>query len=74
MQRIIRRRNEYATWSPVPRQFSHYSVSYAGRLTGITGVEERQRSADHAVYDRPVHDRIAPARAGGTATETPAST
>ncbi len=39
MQRIIRRRNEYATWSPVPRQFSHYSVSYAGRLTGITGVE-----------------------------------
>jgi hypothetical protein len=39
IQRIIRRRNEYATWSPVPRQFSHYSVSYAGRLTGITGVE-----------------------------------
>jgi hypothetical protein len=38
MQRIIRRRNEYATWSPVPRQFSHYSVSYAGRLTGISGV------------------------------------
>jgi hypothetical protein len=23
----------------VPREFSHYSVSYAGRLTGITGVE-----------------------------------
>jgi hypothetical protein len=39
IQRIIRRRNEYATWSPVPREFSHYSVSYAGRLTGITGVE-----------------------------------
>lgn len=39
MQRIIRRRNEYATWSPVPRQFSHYSVSYAGRLAGISGVE-----------------------------------
>jgi hypothetical protein len=39
IQRIIRRRNEFATWSPVPRQFSHYSVSYAGRLTGITGVE-----------------------------------
>ena len=32
-------RNEYATWSPVPRQFSHYSVSYAGRLTGISGVQ-----------------------------------
>jgi hypothetical protein len=39
MQRIIRRRNEYTTWSPVPRQFSHYSVSYAGRLAGISGVE-----------------------------------
>src|SRR6185503_14336554 len=39
LQRIIRRRNEYATWTPVPRQFSHYSVSYAGRLTGISGVQ-----------------------------------
>ena len=39
MQRIIRRRNEFATWSPVPRQFSHYAVSYAGLLTGITGVQ-----------------------------------
>jgi hypothetical protein len=39
IQRIIRRRNEYATWSPVPREFSHYSVSYAGRLTGISGVQ-----------------------------------
>jgi hypothetical protein len=39
IQRIIRRRNEYATWTPVPRQFSHYSVSYAGRLTGISGVQ-----------------------------------
>ena len=39
LQRVIRRRNEFATWSPVPRQFSHYAVSYAGRLTGITSVE-----------------------------------
>jgi len=39
IQRIIRRKNEYATWTPVPRQFSHYSVSYAGRLTGISGVQ-----------------------------------
>jgi hypothetical protein len=39
LQRIIRRRNEYVTWSPVPRQFSHYAVSYAGRLTGISGVQ-----------------------------------
>ncbi len=41
MQRVIRRKNEYVTWSPVPRQFSHYSVSYAGLLTGITGVKSR---------------------------------
>jgi hypothetical protein len=38
MQRIIRRKNEFTTWAPVPRQFSHYSVSYAGTLTGISGV------------------------------------
>ncbi len=41
MQRVIRRKNEYVTWSPVPRQFSHYAVSYAGLLTGITGVKSR---------------------------------
>ena len=39
MQRVIRRKNEFATWSPVPRQFSHYAVGYAGLLTGISGVE-----------------------------------
>ena len=39
LQRVIRRKNEFATWSPVPRQFSHYSVGFAGLLTGITGVE-----------------------------------
>jgi hypothetical protein len=39
LQRVIRRKNEFVTWSPVPRQFSHYSVGYAGLLTGITGVE-----------------------------------
>ena len=27
MQRVIRRKNEFVTWSPVPRQFSHYTVS-----------------------------------------------
>ena len=39
LQRVIRRKNEYVTWSPVPRQFSHYAVSYAGVLTGINGVK-----------------------------------
>jgi hypothetical protein len=38
MLRVIRRKNEFAMWSPVPRQFSHYSVSFAGLLTGIDRV------------------------------------
>jgi hypothetical protein len=38
IQRIIRRKNEFTTWAPVPRQFSHYAVSYAGTLTGISDV------------------------------------
>lgn len=36
--RIVRRENEVSTWSPVPRQFSHYQVAYAGALAGISGV------------------------------------
>ena len=38
MLRIINRKNEFALWSPVPREFSHYSVSFAGILTGIDQV------------------------------------
>src|SRR5574338_653834 len=36
--RIVRYDNETATWSPVPRQFSHYNVAYAGTLTGVEGI------------------------------------
>ena len=36
--RIIRRKNEITTWSPVPRQFTELKVSYAGVLDGITHV------------------------------------
>ncbi len=36
MVRWARRANETSTWAPVPRQFSHYNVAYAGTLTGIT--------------------------------------
>lgn len=35
--RVIRRNNETATWSPVPRQFTQYHVGYAGVLDGIAG-------------------------------------
>jgi hypothetical protein len=36
--RVIRRRNEVAVWSTVPRQFTERKVSYAGLLEGIAGV------------------------------------
>jgi hypothetical protein len=36
--RIVRRTNEVANWSHVPRPHDHYNVGYAGVLTGISGV------------------------------------
>jgi hypothetical protein len=39
MIRWARRANETSTWSPVPRQFTHYNVAYAGTLTGIGSVQ-----------------------------------
>jgi hypothetical protein len=36
--RIVRRDFEINMWSPVPRQFTHYQVAYAGVLAGIAGV------------------------------------
>ena len=35
-QRNIRRRNETAYWAPIPRQFSLFRVSLAGRITGLS--------------------------------------
>ena len=36
--RLIRRKNEFTYWSPQPRQFINYKISYGGRLTGIRNV------------------------------------
>ena len=36
--RLIRRKNEFTYWSPQPRQFNFYKISYGGRLTGIRNV------------------------------------
>ncbi len=36
--RLIRRKNEITLWSPVPRQFTQFKVSYAGTLEGIDGI------------------------------------
>jgi hypothetical protein len=41
--RVLRRRNEIAVWSPVPRQFTERKVSLAGLLDGI-GVVRPGRS------------------------------
>lgn len=39
IMRLIRRKNEITMWSPVPRQFTQFKVSYAGVLTGIRGID-----------------------------------
>jgi hypothetical protein len=39
MVRWARQLNETSTWSPVPRQFSHYNVAYAGTLAGIADAQ-----------------------------------
>jgi hypothetical protein len=36
--RLIRRKNESTFWSPQPRQFFAYKISYGGRLTGLRNV------------------------------------
>ena len=39
MVRWARRANETSTWAPVPRQFTHYNVAYAGTLSGIANAQ-----------------------------------
>ncbi len=46
--RIIRRRNEYAFWSPIPRSLSIFTVSLAGNLTGMDA--PRQSALDLTPY------------------------
>jgi hypothetical protein len=41
LQRNIRRRNENAFWSPVPRQFNLYRLAMAGSLTGLAVPSQR---------------------------------
>jgi hypothetical protein len=35
LERTLRRRNEFSSWSPHPRAFSPFRLSYAGLLTGL---------------------------------------
>ena len=47
--RVIRRTNEISYWSPVPRQFSMYRLSLAGRIDGIH-VPPRRRNLEFTPY------------------------
>jgi hypothetical protein len=38
MMRLIRRKNEVTMWTPIPRQFNQFRMTYGGQLDGITGV------------------------------------
>lgn len=38
-QRRVRRRNEQAFWSPMPRRFISFNISFAGDLKGLEGIE-----------------------------------
>jgi hypothetical protein len=39
MMRLIRRKNEVTMWTPIPRQFNQFRMSYGGELRGISGVK-----------------------------------
>ena len=47
--RVIQRNNEVSYWSPVPRQFSMYRLSLAGRIDGI-GVPQRGPNLEVTPY------------------------
>ena len=47
--RVIRRNNEIAYWSPVPRQFSMFRLSLAGRIDGIH-VPRQRRNLEFTPY------------------------
>ena len=40
--RRVRRKNEQLDWSPIPRRYSGYYVSFAGELQGIEGIHPRR--------------------------------
>lgn len=39
VRRIIRRKNEEAFWSPIPREYGLFRISRAGHLTGLDGLQ-----------------------------------
>ena len=59
-QRTIRRRNETAYWSPVPRQFNLFRLSLAGQLSGIEvpGFASRQLTLTPFVLGQASHSDV----------------
>ena len=49
-QRNIRRRNEHAYWSPLPRQYDLFRVSLAGQLGGVRAPEGLWRTLQMTPY------------------------
>ncbi|MFQ5538269.1 MAG: DUF5916 domain-containing protein, partial [Gemmatimonadota bacterium] len=54
--RRIRRLNEQSFWSPVPRQFDQFRLTYAGKLSGIDAPAQRLVSVAPYVLQKAVRD------------------
>jgi hypothetical protein len=58
LQRNIRRRNEVAYWSPLPRQFSLVRLSQAGSLTGLQIATQRNLKLTPYALGRLLHEGV----------------
>ena len=61
-QRNIRRRNEIAYWSPLPRQFSLVRLSQAGTLTGLQIDSQRNLKLTPYALGRMLHEGVTTGR------------
>jgi Domain of unknown function (DUF5916) len=62
-QRNIRRRNERAFWSPIPRQYTLYRLALAGTLTGLQMPTIRNFTATPYVLGNAIESGVDPADA-----------
>jgi Domain of unknown function (DUF5916) len=62
-QRNIRRRNERAFWSPIPRQYTLYRLALAGTLSGLQMPSVRNFAATPYVLGNAIESGVDPANA-----------
>jgi hypothetical protein len=62
-QRNIRRRNERAFWSPIPRQYTLYRLALAGTMSGLQMPTIRNFTATPYVLGNAIESGVAPADA-----------